>query len=39
MYTETEFMDMSLSSRLDKLKSEVFKLADWDWDRPKSKFI
>ena len=23
MYTETEFMDMSLASRLDKLKSEV----------------
>ena len=29
MYTETEFMDMSLSSRLDKLKSEVQKLVEW----------
>jgi hypothetical protein len=29
MYTETEFMDMSLSSRLDKLKSEVSKLVEW----------
>lgn len=28
MYTETEFMDMSLSSRLDKLKSEVNKLIE-----------
>ena len=28
MYTETEFMDMSLASRLDKLKSEVQKLVD-----------
>jgi len=28
MYTETEFMDMSLSSRLDKLKSEVSKLVE-----------
>ena len=29
MYTETEFMDMSLASRLDKLKSEVSKLVEW----------
>lgn len=29
MYTETEFMDMSLASRLDRLKSEVHKLVDW----------
>jgi len=28
MYTETEFMDMSLSSRLDKLKTEVSKLVE-----------
>jgi len=28
MYTETEFMDMSLSSRLDKVKSEVYKLVE-----------
>jgi len=28
MYTETEFMDMSLSSRLDKLRSEVSKLVE-----------
>jgi len=28
MYTETEFMDMSLASRIDKLKSEVSKLID-----------
>ena len=28
MYTETEFMDMSLSSRIDKLKSEVSKLIE-----------
>lgn len=31
MYTETEFMDMSLSSRLDKLKSEVSKLVEWQY--------
>jgi hypothetical protein len=29
MYTETEFMDMSLVSRIDKLKSEVSKLVEW----------
>lgn len=29
MYTETEFMDMSLSSRLDKLRSEVYKMVEW----------
>lgn len=28
MYTETEFMDMSLSSRLDKLRSEVLRMID-----------
>lgn len=28
MYTETEFMDMSLASRLEKVKSEVNKLID-----------
>jgi ATP synthase F1 delta subunit len=28
MYTESEFMDMSLSSRLDKLNQEVNKLID-----------
>lgn len=28
MYTETEFMDMSLASRLDKLKSEVHKMVE-----------
>lgn len=29
MYTESEFMDMSLASRLDKLNSEVQKILDW----------
>ena len=29
MYTETEFMDMSLASRLEKLKSEVNKFVEW----------
>jgi F0F1-type ATP synthase delta subunit len=28
MYTESEFMDMSLSSRLDRLNQEVTKLID-----------
>jgi len=28
MYTESEFMDMSLASRLDKLNSEITKLVD-----------
>jgi F0F1-type ATP synthase delta subunit len=28
MYTESEFMDMSLQSRLDKLNSEIVKLVD-----------
>jgi len=28
MYTETEFMDMSLSSRLDKLRGDIHKLVD-----------
>jgi len=28
MYTETEFMDMSLSSRLDKLRNEVLKMIE-----------
>ena len=28
MYTETEFMDMSLSSRIEKLRSEVTRLLD-----------
>jgi ATP synthase F1 delta subunit len=28
MYTETEFMDMSLSSRLDKLRSEVNRMIE-----------
>ena len=28
MYTETEFMDMSLASRLDNLKSTVSKLLE-----------
>jgi len=28
MYTETEFMDMSLQSRLDKLKAEVGKFVE-----------
>ena len=30
MYTESEFMDMSLASRLDKLQSEISKLVDWN---------
>lgn len=29
MYTETEFMDMSLQSRLDKLRSEVMRMIEW----------
>jgi hypothetical protein len=29
MYTESEFMDMSLSSRLDKLNQEINKMVDW----------
>jgi len=29
MYTETEFMDMSLVSRIEKLKSEISKLSEW----------
>ena len=29
LYTESEFMDMSISSRLDKLNQEVGKLIDW----------
>jgi len=28
MYTETEFMDMSLASRLEKVKSEVTKMIE-----------
>ena len=28
MYTESEFMDMSLSSRLDRISSEVSKLGN-----------
>jgi F-type H+-transporting ATPase subunit O len=28
MYTETEFMDMSLSSRLDKLRNEVNRMIE-----------
>ena len=28
MYTETEFMDMSLASRVDRVKAEVAKLID-----------
>ena len=28
MYTETEFMDMSLVSRIEKLKSEITKLSE-----------
>ena len=28
MYTETEFMDMSLASRIDKLKTEVSRLIE-----------
>ncbi len=28
MYTESEFMDMSLSSRLDKLQQEITKMID-----------
>lgn len=28
MYTESEFMDMSLSSRLDRISSEVNKLGN-----------
>jgi len=28
MYTETEFMDMSLNSRLDKLRNEITRLID-----------
>jgi F0F1-type ATP synthase delta subunit len=28
MYTETEFMDMSLASRLEKLKSEVTRFVE-----------
>ena len=29
MYTETEFMDMSLTSRFDKLEQEIHKMVDW----------
>lgn len=29
MYTESEFMDMSLSSRLDRLNNEIQKMIDW----------
>lgn len=29
MYTETEFMDMSLQSRLEKLKAEVGRFVEW----------
>ena len=29
MYTESEFMDMSLSSRVDKLHSEMVRIAEW----------
>jgi len=28
MYTETEFMDMSLASRMDRLRSDITKLVD-----------
>lgn len=28
MYTETEFMDMSLASRIDRLKSDITKLIE-----------
>lgn len=28
MYTETEFMDMSLASRVEKLKADIHKLAE-----------
>lgn len=28
MYTETEFMDMSLASRIDRLKSDIHRLAE-----------
>lgn len=28
MYTESEFMDMSLSSRVDKLHHEILKMVD-----------
>lgn len=30
MYTESEFMDMSVSSRLDKLNNEISRLIDWE---------
>ena len=29
MYTESEFMDMSLSSRVDRLSQEIQKMVDW----------
>ena len=29
MYTESEFMDMSLSSRLDRINQEIQKMVDW----------
>lgn len=29
MYTESEFMDMSVSSRLDRLNQEIQKMVDW----------
>jgi hypothetical protein len=31
MYTESEFMDMSLTSRIDKLNLEILKMVDWKW--------
>jgi hypothetical protein len=29
MYTESEFMDMSLQSRVDRLAQEIQKVVDW----------
>jgi hypothetical protein len=29
MYTESEFMDMSLLSRVDRLSQEIQKMVDW----------
>jgi hypothetical protein len=31
MYTETEFMDMSLATRVTHLRSEIAKLVEWYW--------
>ena len=39
MYTESEFMDMSLASRVTRINQEIEKLSMWEQRRVKNRCL